>query len=165
MLARLLPLAIACAPVLGADVYVDASANCGLATGSPARPFCTISEGLAAAGPSDAVLVRPGTYPETLLVARDARIVGIGGAASTVIDGGGAGSVITNQGARLELQGLTIEGGLAWLARHPDGLAGAGPEEAQELSAQRSGPCMRRRPSPVARSCRAMTQATSALPR
>lgn len=113
MLARLLPLAIACAPVLGADVYVDASANCGLATGSPARPFCTISEGLAAAGPSDAVLVRPGTYPETLLVARDARIVGIGGAASTVIDGGGAGSVITNQGARLELQGLTIEGGLA----------------------------------------------------
>src|SRR5262245_33206628 len=58
------------APSKAALIYVDGSTGCSpTGPGGPTTPFCTISAALAAHhGPSDTVVVRPGTYREQVTV-------------------------------------------------------------------------------------------------
>ena len=63
------------------------------------------------------ILVKPGTYYENVVIpaAQTVSITGLAGAAKTIVDGGGAGSVFTiNSGANVTLTGLTIQNGSAF---------------------------------------------------
>lgn len=81
--------------------------------------YSTIAEALAAAAPSDTVLVHPGTYYEsTLPISWGVKLMSSGGPEVTVIDGGGSGAVVVMgyQGAPagrtiMRLEGFTITGG------------------------------------------------------
>ena len=95
-----------------ADLFVDASASCVTADGSPAAPYCSISQALGNAVNGDVVRIAAGTYTETLDVDLDVSLVGIDGAAQTIVDAGGVGRVVTvRPQATVLLQGLTITGG------------------------------------------------------
>ena len=98
---------------LPGDLHVDAAAP-GPGTGTAADPFPTLTEGLAAAVDGDRVLVAPGRYTENLVVRRQVHVVGTGGAAATLLDGGGVGSVmLLVEPWHLRLTGLTLTGGEA----------------------------------------------------
>jgi hypothetical protein len=77
--------------------------------------YTTIQAAIVAAAPGDRVLVHPGTYYEAIFNAKAIEIIGIGGAAATVIDATGKGtSAVTFLDAvspATLLQGFTITGG------------------------------------------------------
>jgi nitrous oxidase accessory protein NosD len=102
-----------------ATFYVNDN-NCpGPGTGSRANPFCTISEAVAAASSGDTIIVRPGTYTETVLVDKSLQIRGAqaGKAAtkrrtaaskeSTLNDADGGFNL---QADNISINGFTIEG-------------------------------------------------------
>ena len=77
----------------------------------------TIQAGINAAGNGDTVLVAPGTYTENVnFMGKAITVRSSGGAKATIIDGGGAGSVVTfSSGETLKsvLKGFTITNGHA----------------------------------------------------
>lgn len=81
--------------------------------------FPTIGSALAAAASGDRILIDPGVYAETLLIeGKSIELIGLAGAAKTVLDGRGlSGSIvrIENQGGggglQVRLEGLTIRNG------------------------------------------------------
>jgi hypothetical protein len=81
--------------------------------------YLTIAEALAAAAPSDTVLVHPGTYYESALpLGWGVRLMSSSGPEATVIDAGGSGAVVIMgyQGkpsgrSIMRLEGFTITGG------------------------------------------------------
>ncbi|MFH1468615.1 MAG: MopE-related protein [Pseudomonadota bacterium] len=92
----------------------DASSGASTGDGSLAAPYDTIQAAISAA--TACVRVLPGTYLENLdLGGRDLEVVGLEGPDATIIDGGGAGSVLTvasgERGA--VLQGFTLRDGAA----------------------------------------------------
>lgn len=102
--------------LLLADIYVDRSnPNCGSANGSQAAPYCTIGQALAVAADGDTIRIAPGTYNENLLWANiDITLIGTAGAASTIVDGGAAGSVAeVPPGTTAVIEGLTLRNGTA----------------------------------------------------
>jgi hypothetical protein len=87
--------------------------------------YPTISQALAAAATGDTILVAAGTYSEQIVwpAVDGIRVVGEQGAASTVIDGGGTGTVVVFQNALTRatvLAGFTIRNGFL-SATHNDG--------------------------------------------
>ncbi len=98
------------------DIYVDkANPNCVAATGSQAAPFCTIQQALGVAANGDTIRVAPGTYVENLTwPVRNVELVGTAGAAVTIVDGNGAGSVVVIPvGATATIDGVTLSNGTA----------------------------------------------------
>jgi parallel beta helix pectate lyase-like protein len=96
-----------------AAIYVDVANHSGTENGTPAFPFDTIQEGIAAAAQGDRVLVAAGVYLEALLMADGVSVIGAG-AASTILDATGKqASAVTFDATRLapELSGFTIRGG------------------------------------------------------
>ncbi len=114
-------LVLAVAPVLWASTwYTDGvngndSNNCQ----SPTTACKTIGHPISLASSGDAIRVADGVYTENLTVGINVRILG-SGATTTIIDGGGVGTVviISSTTAHVTLSGLTIRNG------HGTGLAG-----------------------------------------
>jgi len=77
--------------------------------------YSTIQEGISAALPGDTILVSPGTFFENIdFLGKAVVITSVTGADSTVIDGGGLGSVVTaasGEPAGAEISGFTIMNG------------------------------------------------------
>lgn len=98
-----------------ADLYVDLNGpNCGSATGTQADPYCSVQAAVAAAVAGDTVHIAPGTYVENIVVDKALVLRGTAGLATTILDGGAAGSVIDITGVHtVELHGLTITNGAA----------------------------------------------------
>ena len=72
-----------------------------------AQPYTTINDALAAATDGDLIEVEAGDYPETLNVAVDVEIVGLGGLAGTSLSGSGA-PAVTVDDAVVSLSGFTL---------------------------------------------------------
>lgn len=96
-------------------LHVDGSATSCPGSGSVASPFCTIQAAVVAAQAGDTVLVQPGTYVEAVdFLGKAITVESAGGPATTVIDGGSAGRVVTFQsgeGLQSTLRGFTIRNG------------------------------------------------------
>jgi len=76
----------------------------------------TLAEAVAAAADGSTICLAPGTWSEQIsLYERQLRIVGAGAPGDTVLDGSGTGRVLKLRDSSLELQGLTIRGGVAEL--------------------------------------------------
>ncbi|NNF42869.1 MAG: hypothetical protein HKN62_07450 [Phycisphaerales bacterium] len=76
--------------------------------------YPTIQGAIDAAVDGDEICVTPGTYPERIaLIGKEVRLYSLDGPATTIIDAGGSGSVVTCSGAteRTRIEGLTITGG------------------------------------------------------
>ena len=95
-------------------LHVDAAAPCPGA-GTPAAPFCTIQAALDAASPGDEIVVAAGVYAERLdFLGKDVLLRSDAGPATTVVDAGGLGSVVTfahGEGPGAVLRGFTLRNG------------------------------------------------------
>jgi hypothetical protein len=103
-------------------VFVDQTASCP-GDGSSQAPFCTISHAVAASLDSEVIIIRPGHYVENIdlesksLTLRSMDPENPEIVESTIIDGGGKGTVIAATGAIFDchisqvISGLTITGG------------------------------------------------------
>ena len=104
----------------GPDWYSDAvfgSDSDG--TGSSGDPFASIQAPINFASPADSIFVEEGTYYENIKFrGNNHKLVGLQGASSTIVDGGGNGPVFDISGAGIDnptvLEGFTITNGYAY---------------------------------------------------
>ncbi|MCB2182473.1 MAG: Ig-like domain-containing protein [Desulfobulbaceae bacterium] len=80
--------------------------------GSETEPFCTIGQGISTAVAGETILVRDGTYPETVTINKNLTLRSEYGAAGTIIDAGQADSAL-RIGASPIVQGFTLQNGRA----------------------------------------------------
>ncbi|MEZ0345207.1 MAG: NosD domain-containing protein [Infirmifilum sp.] len=77
--------------------------------------YPTIQKAVDAAAPGDTVYVKAGRYRENIVINKPIRLVGEN-PATTIIDGGGAGTVLTIKSSNLHITGFTIQNGRsAWV--------------------------------------------------
>ena len=101
-------------------------------TGTAADPYTSLQYALAQAATvaGDTVLVAPGTYLERIdFLGKDVAVRSTGGPAATVLDGAGAGSVVTfanGEGPLAVLEGFTVRGGLGVPFGNPPSRRGGG---------------------------------------
>ncbi len=74
--------------------HVDASNPACPGSGSPADPFCTIGAAIDAAAPGDTLAVAAGTYPESVVIDKDALTLRGAGATLTTIVGDPASTAV-----------------------------------------------------------------------
>ncbi len=102
-------LAVVSSPALGSIYYVD--------LGGAAGAFTSIQAAIDATGPGDEIIVKPGTYLETIDFSGKAiRLASSDGPEATTIDGAGHCHVVqcvSGEGPRSVLEGFTITGGKA----------------------------------------------------
>ena len=108
--------------------------------------YRTIASAIRDARPQDTIVLRPGTYKETLIINNDVRIVGEGGRSKVIVEGApGQGAVFTFTAGSATLTGLTIR------------VVGTGPaDEATGAIAVRGG-------TPVIEDCDLTSSAGSAV--
>lgn len=102
----------------GPDWHVDASAAAG-GNGAAGAPFRSLAQGFAAASSGDRILVAPALYagPENRdlgFLGRDLEVVGVDGAATTVVDCEAAGRAFLVTGGTIadaRIEGFTIRNG------------------------------------------------------
>jgi parallel beta-helix repeat protein len=75
--------------------------------------FSTIQAAINAASRGDTIMVHPGTYPEHVIVNKTLTLVGEN-ESTTIIDGGGIGTVVTVRADNVTLTGFTIQNGGSW---------------------------------------------------
>jgi len=98
--------------------WVDAAALDCNGDGSWAAPHCSIQDAIDAAFSNETVLVKPGTYYETVRFAGRSVLVkaaAYAGPAMTIIDAGGNGTAVkfqANETSSCILQGFTVTGGV-----------------------------------------------------
>jgi parallel beta-helix repeat protein len=96
------------ATLVGLFVFVvPVTANPGI-IGVPTQ-YSTIQAAINAASPGDTIMVAPGTYAEHVVVNKSLTLVGEN--KSTIIDGGGTGTVVTVRANSVNLTGFTIQNG------------------------------------------------------
>lgn len=83
----------------------------GVASVDGQGSFTTIGEAVAASSPGAEIDVCAGTWPETVVIAHDLRLVALAGAAATTIDGGGLGPTVSVDAGEVTLVGFTLTGG------------------------------------------------------
>jgi len=105
-----------CLPALSrADVFVNQAApGCGTATGTAAKPFCTIAEAVNSAAPGDTIRIAPGSYLESLVLNQDVTLIGTGGDGATTLNAFGGSGVTIDTGVSVTIDGLTIRDGRGW---------------------------------------------------
>lgn len=88
-------------------VVDDLSINC-LGNGAPV--YSSIQAAITAASPGFTIRVCPGTYPEDVTVSKSLTIVGVAGAATTIIEGpiGGGGATVYFGAGNVDFSGFTI---------------------------------------------------------
>jgi len=98
---------------LQSDVWVSpAPLGSDSNPGTKAQPFATIQYGIDHVASQGTVHIAPGTYKENLMITSDVWLEGAD-ARSTIVDGGGLGTVIvTAAGNEYIISGLTIQNGL-----------------------------------------------------
>src|SRR2546421_2892172 len=121
LIAGLAPVSAAPRVVAAQTLSVDGSAPA--ASDTTCAPCKTIQGAINRAGPGDGITVAPGTYPETLTITQSVSITGgvplLGGVQGpTIVDAGGAGSVVTIPNGvppdvLVSLTGLTLINGSA----------------------------------------------------
>src|SRR5215467_6057512 len=75
---------------------------------SPTTPCKSIGHAISLSSSGDTITVAAGTYTEHLTIGRSLKLVGAG-AAATIVDGGGSGSVVTISGTpHVSLSKMTI---------------------------------------------------------
>lgn len=74
---------------------------------SPSGPYTSLTEALAEAQDGDTIEVQGGTYPAPLVIDKSVTLVGVNW---PVIDGGGAGSVVTLAAANITFRGFIVRG-------------------------------------------------------
>lgn len=90
----------------------DAAPPATLAVCPTGAPYATIGAAIDAAPPGSTLEICAGVYPERLTLTKPVRLIGTGGAGTTIIDAAGAGTaVIVAMTAGVELEGLTIRNG------------------------------------------------------
>jgi len=77
---------------------------------SPQTACKTIGHAISLASSGDSIMVAPATYTENLTIGISLKIIG-SGAATTIVDGGGVGTVLSIGEAQVILSGLTIRNG------------------------------------------------------
>jgi hypothetical protein len=96
----------AVAPRQASRLTVQASESC-----EPRRPECSIAAALEVLADGGTLELSAGRHPANLRLHRDVTLEGAG-AGKTILDGGGAGRVLTiERGARVVVRGVTITGG------------------------------------------------------
>jgi len=88
----------------------DRSAVATPATRRVREDYSTIQAAINAANPGDTILVAAGTYSENLLVNKSVSIIGEN-PATTIIDGGGLGTVVTIPSTNVVINGFTVQNG------------------------------------------------------
>src|SRR6185436_9905454 len=115
--ALLLTLALVARVPAATTWHVNAAAPCP-GSGTLGSPFCTIQAALDAALPGDEILVEPGLYTEQLdFLGKDIELRSTAGAATTIVDAGQLGSVVTF--TKGESRAALISG---FTLRHGDGI-------------------------------------------
>jgi hypothetical protein len=96
---------------LGADPAVSRIAVRAGEACEPRRPECSIAAALDVLAPGGTLELSPGRHKANLVIVQDATLAGAG-AGMTILDGGGAGRVLTiEEGARVAVRGVTVTGG------------------------------------------------------
>ena len=82
---------------------------------APQAACKTIGHAISLASSGDSIMVAPATYKENLTININLNVIG-SGASTTIIDGGGGGTVVKiyNATAQVTLSKLTIRHGFAW---------------------------------------------------
>ena len=104
--------------------YVDAATGSDSNPGyDSSAPFKTIQKAVDSAAPSEVIYVMPGIYAPIDTTQRHVDIVGVAGAAETIIDGGGTARCALLQSSRLT--GFTLRNGRSISTNDEDGGGGA----------------------------------------
>jgi hypothetical protein len=77
---------------------------------SPQTPCKTIGHAISLASSGDSIMVAAATYTENLAIGFSLKVIG-SGAHTTIIDGRGKGTVVTNSGTPVTLSRLTLQNG------------------------------------------------------
>lgn len=107
--------ALLAAPASASTIWqVNAGSACP-GSGSVGAPFCTIQAALVAASPGDEIVVAPGVYNERIdFLGKDVVLRSSAGPATTIVDGGQLGSVVTfanGEGPDALIRGFTLRNG------------------------------------------------------
>ena len=70
--------------------------------------YKTIASAILGARPQDTIVLRPGTYKESLTISRGVQIVGEGGRSKVIVEGAPGANVFTFEGGSATLTGMTI---------------------------------------------------------
>lgn len=92
------------------SIYVDASNTSGIEDGTAAHPYDTIQEGIDYALPGETVLVRPGQYPENLILNKDLTLNGLvddSGARPRICPPSGT-ALLVSDGINFEVSGFVF---------------------------------------------------------
>jgi hypothetical protein len=111
-------LALAAGTAAARTIFVDAGNLSGEEDGSANHPFTSIGEAITISFQGDVIQVAPGLYTETISIPLGVQVVGAD-PATTILDGGGAGSVVhllgpaTFTSTTTGIRGFTIRNGSA----------------------------------------------------
>jgi hypothetical protein len=94
-------------------IYVNVANNSGVENGSTASPYNTIQEGVAAAQPSDILVVSNGVYAvaQEILINKPITVWAINGPSVTAIDGQGASRCVHITNVNALVEGFTVKNG------------------------------------------------------